>query len=55
MNTKNTNQQVLDFPRAIGNPARGALQVAGFSKLKQLTEVTEAELSKWRAIPFGRE
>ena len=42
----NTNQQESDFPRAIGNPARGALQVAGFSKLKQLTDVTEAELSR---------
>ena len=42
----NTKQQESDFPRAIGNPARGALQVAGFSRLKQLTEVTEADLSR---------
>src|SRR5215213_6861569 len=46
MNTKKTNKQEPDFPQAIGNPARNALQIAGFSKLKQLTEITEAELSK---------
>jgi uncharacterized protein YdhG (YjbR/CyaY superfamily) len=35
-----------DFPPAIGNPARQALEVAGYSKLKQLTKITEAELGK---------
>ena len=44
MTTRNTNES--DFPHAIGNPARSALQVAGFAKLKELTEITEAELSK---------
>ena len=44
MKTKNTREP--DFPPTIGNPARNALQVAGFSKLKQLSEITEAELSK---------
>ena len=44
MKTQNTKEP--DFPTTIGNPARSALQVAGFSKLKQLTEITEAELSK---------
>ena len=44
MKTQNTKEP--DFPTTIGNPARDALQVAGFSKLKQLTEITEAELSK---------
>ncbi len=46
MKTKNTNQQEPDFPQTIGNPARNALQVAGFSKFNQLTDVTQAELSK---------
>jgi hypothetical protein len=44
MKTKNTSEP--DFPATIGNPARNALQSAGFSKLKQLTTITEAELSK---------
>lgn len=39
-------QSNTDFPPNIGNPARQALQVAGFSKLKQLTKVSEAELGK---------
>jgi uncharacterized protein YdhG (YjbR/CyaY superfamily) len=46
MDVKKTSQQKTDFPREIGNPARSALQVAGYSKLKQLTEVTETDLSK---------
>jgi uncharacterized protein YdhG (YjbR/CyaY superfamily) len=50
MNTRNKKHQETDFPQAIGNPARSALQVAGFSKLKQLTEVTEAELSKLHGV-----
>jgi uncharacterized protein YdhG (YjbR/CyaY superfamily) len=46
MNTKNISQQESDFPRAIGNPARNALEVAGYSKIRQLTDITEAELSR---------
>lgn len=41
-----TVQQKSDFPQNIGNPARQALENAGYTKLKQLTKVTEAELSK---------
>ena len=41
-----TSQPKIDFPQNIGNPARQALEVAGYSKLKQLTKVTEAELGK---------
>jgi hypothetical protein len=41
-----TIQPKTDFPHNIGNPARQALEVAGYSKLKQLTKVTEAELGK---------
>jgi uncharacterized protein YdhG (YjbR/CyaY superfamily) len=50
MITRNKKQQETDFPQAIGNPARSALQVAGFSKLKQLTEVTEAEISNLHGV-----
>ncbi len=35
-----------DFPQNIGNPARQALENAGYFKLRQLTEVTEADLRK---------
>ena len=46
MNTKNPEQPKSDFPRSIGNPARSALEHAGYSKLKQLTKITEKELGK---------
>ena len=46
MNTKNPEQNKTDFPRSIGNPARSALEHAGYSKLKQLTKVSEAELGQ---------
>ena len=39
-------QSKSDFPPTIGNPARQALAVAGYTKLKQLTKVSEAELGK---------
>jgi uncharacterized protein YdhG (YjbR/CyaY superfamily) len=45
MNMK-TAETKTDFPPTIGNPARNALEVAGYSKLRQLTKVTEAELSR---------
>jgi len=35
-----------NFPREIGRPATGALAFAGYTNLKQLTRVTEAELGK---------
>lgn len=41
-----TSQPKTDFPQTIGNPARQALEVAGYSKLKQLTKVSEAELGR---------
>ena len=46
MNTKKPEQPKTDFPRSIGNPARSALEHAGYSKLKQLTKVSEAELGQ---------
>ena len=41
-----TSQPKTDFPQNIGNPARQALEVAGYFKLKQLTKVSEAELGR---------
>lgn len=40
------DQAKTDFPSNIGNPARQALEVAGYTKLKQLTKVSEAQLGK---------
>lgn len=45
MNIK-ASQSKTDFPQNIGNPARQALEVAGYTKLKQLTKVSEDELGK---------
>lgn len=39
-------QTKTQFPPNIGNPARRALEVAGYTTLKQLTKVSEAELGK---------
>ena len=50
MNAKTTKQPETDFPRTIGNPARRALELAGFTKLKQLTKVMQAELSKLHGV-----
>ncbi len=41
-----TSEPKSDFPQNIGTPARQALENAGYSKLKQLTKVTESDLSK---------
>lgn len=46
MKTKNPEQPKTDFPHGIGNPARSALEHAGYTKLKQLTKVSEAELGQ---------
>lgn len=40
-----TGQSPNDFPK-IGSPATRALEAAGYSRLKQLTKVTEAELAQ---------
>ena len=46
MKSKNPEPSKTDFPLGIGNPARSALEHAGYTKLKQLTKVTEKELAK---------
>lgn len=45
MNAKSADQPELDFPKTSA-PAQRALIEAGYSRLKQLTKVTEAELGK---------
>ena len=50
MNAKTTKQPETDFPRTIGIPARRALELAGFTKLRQLTKVMQAELSNLHGV-----
>ncbi len=38
------NQESDDFPPNLGQPARRALVAAGYARLDQLAEVTDAEL-----------
>jgi len=45
MQLKKQDQQESPFPK-IGAPATRALEAAGYSRLEQLTKVTEAELAK---------
>ncbi|MBC8171192.1 MAG: DNA-binding protein [Anaerolineae bacterium] len=40
------HQPASDFPPKLSNPARRALNGAGYFQLEQLTQVTEAELLK---------
>lgn len=46
MSIKTSEQTKSDFPRSIGSPARSALEHAGYTNLKQLTKVSEAELGQ---------
>lgn len=46
MASKNHEKQESDIPFKIGKPALRALERAGYSRLKQLTRVTETELGK---------
>jgi hypothetical protein len=44
------NQPQSDFPTGIGNPARNALAVAGYTHLEQLTQISEADLLKLHGV-----
>lgn len=46
MKTTKPEPNESDFPQGIGNPARNALEHAGYTKLRQLTKVTETELAR---------
>jgi hypothetical protein len=50
MKDKESAQPETDFPRQIGRPATGALAAAGYTRLEQLTHVTEAELLKLHGV-----
>ena len=39
-----------DFPHGIGNPARRALALAGYTRLDQLTDVREADLLELHGV-----
>lgn len=39
-----------DLPRGIGNPARRALTLAGYTRLDQLTDVCEADLLQLHGV-----
>ena len=53
MDKKMQGQSESDFPK-LSNPARRALAEAGYSRLAQLTEVTEAAIKKLHGMgPSG--
>ena len=39
-----------DFPKAIGNPAINALLHAGYTRLEQLTHVSEKDISNLHGV-----
>jgi DNA repair protein RadC len=47
---KQYHQKQDDFPKALAQPARRALAGAGYHRLDQLAEVSEAEISKLHGI-----
>jgi hypothetical protein len=50
MKIENQNEHQGDLPAGLANPARRALTQAGFLKLEQLTEVSEAEIKQLHGI-----
>jgi DNA-directed RNA polymerase alpha subunit len=46
MKSEQRDQQESDLPVELANPARRALANAGYWRLEQLTEVSEAELKQ---------
>jgi hypothetical protein len=44
MKSKQHEQQETDFPTGMGKPAQRALAGAGYVRLEQLTQVSEAEI-----------
>ncbi len=45
-----SNQPQSDLPPKLGAPAERALAGAGFTKLEQFTEVTEAQVKKLHGV-----
>lgn len=44
------DQQASDFPKSIGRPATGALLEAGYTRLEQLTRLTEADIKALHGV-----
>jgi hypothetical protein len=50
MTTEHHDSQDSDLPVGLGQPARRALVGAGYRRLEQLTEVSEAEVKQLHGI-----
>ena len=50
LTTQRRNEQESDFPVGLSNPARRALASAGYTRLEQLSAVTEAEIGRLHGV-----
>lgn len=50
MSGDNTDELESDLPRSIGRTARRVLAIAGYTRLVQLTAVSEAELLRLHGV-----
>lgn len=50
MKSNQNDLQKSDLPTNIGKPARGALLAAGYTRLEQLTALSERELGKLHGV-----
>jgi hypothetical protein len=48
--TQQGDEQESDFPAGLSNPARRALASAGYTRLEQLSAVTEAEIAQLHGV-----
>ena len=51
--SENDGQSFADWPRSAGNPARRALELAGYTRLEQLAGARRAELAKLHGVGPG--
>jgi hypothetical protein len=50
MAKKQETEAANDFPRAISNPARNALMHAGYTRLAELTQLSEKQLAAMHGV-----
>jgi hypothetical protein len=50
MKTEQVDRQESDFPSGLAQPARRALVQAGYWRLEQLTQLSEAELKQLHGV-----
>lgn len=50
MPTRPENEQMSNFPAGLSNPARRALAPAGYTRLEQLSAISEAEISRLHGV-----